>query len=93
MHSGIGKNQNSMIEWHDHSPSAVGDEQVKEKGGKVVPKTETEDARVDNEKVIVVRTRCSPTRIMELVALETTTPLKLEELGAIGFDGTTKLQI
>ncbi|CAN0896421.1 hypothetical protein LINGRAHAP2_LOCUS18479 [Linum grandiflorum] len=49
MHSGIGKNQNSMIEWHDHSPSAVGDEQVKEKGGKVVPKTETEDARVSNE--------------------------------------------
>ncbi|CAN0858361.1 hypothetical protein LINGRAHAP2_LOCUS7206 [Linum grandiflorum] len=47
----------------------------------------------DNEKELVVRSRCSRKRIMELVSYETTSAMNIEALDSIGFGGPFQVQI
>ncbi|CAN0912288.1 hypothetical protein LINGRAHAP2_LOCUS27301 [Linum grandiflorum] len=70
-------------------------EKVKNRGGKDANESGDGEAGVekDKENELVVRSRCSPKRIKELVSFETTSVLKIGLLDTMGFGGILQVQI
>ncbi|CAN0904513.1 hypothetical protein LINGRAHAP2_LOCUS23140 [Linum grandiflorum] len=83
------------LNWLETSLSGVAGDRAKKKSKNDDPKEFSEDDSKNEDKnnTMVVRTRCSPNRIIKLVSLKSSSISKIGVLAAMGFGGTTKLQI